>query len=38
MAPQRKALRDWLYLFIISIQLFGMLGKPSLKPQTPFST
>ncbi|KAK1244467.1 hypothetical protein MKX07_003266 [Trichoderma sp. CBMAI-0711] len=26
MAPQRKALRDWLYLFIISTQLFGMLA------------
>ncbi|KAL5095092.1 hypothetical protein Trisim1_003698 [Trichoderma cf. simile WF8] len=26
MASQRKALRDWLYLFIIGTQLFGMLA------------
>ncbi|PTB64787.1 hypothetical protein BBK36DRAFT_1123513 [Trichoderma citrinoviride] len=26
MASQRKALRDWLYLFIISTQLFSMLA------------
>lgn len=24
---QQKALRDWLYLFVIGVQLFGMLGK-----------
>ncbi|KAL7818335.1 transmembrane protein 6/97 [Trichoderma gracile] len=26
MASQRKALRDWLYLFIVGTQLFGMLA------------
>jgi hypothetical protein len=29
---QQKALRDWLYLFIIGTQLFGMLGKNLIVP------
>lgn len=29
---QQKALRDWLYLFIIGTQLFGMLGKNLIRP------
>ncbi|KAK5991333.1 hypothetical protein PT974_09614 [Cladobotryum mycophilum] len=36
MAPREKAWRDWVYLWIIGTQLFGMLGKPSNAQSTPY--